>query len=203
MLPSCSNVYFSWLLLSFIYLFYFYFILPLIHLFLQLPVEFVYPLLQPLPPLLGGQVAVVFQRRRLVVKAGNAHSRLLSHWNETRVPRWRRQGCSDSSASAELLFLTADRWLVSGWTHAFPGNGWVEKKPGSARGCTAHRLAGHEWLSWREVCADTKMQQSRKIAHASIQTWGYIDSSLCYSVFCSLLRNIMYLFNILKKITAY
>lgn len=86
----------------FMWLFYF---LPLIHLFLQLPVEFVYPLLQPLPPLLRGQVAVVLQRRRLVVRAGNAHSRLLSHVPPGSSPEVNATGCSDSTASAELFFL--------------------------------------------------------------------------------------------------
>lgn len=57
--------------------FFFFFFLPLIHLFLQLLAQFVYPLLQPLPPLLRGQVAVVFQGRRLVVRAGIAHGHML------------------------------------------------------------------------------------------------------------------------------
>lgn len=85
------------------------FFLPLIELSLQLSLEFVYPLLQPLPPLLRGQVAVVFQRRRLVAKAGETHTDCLSSRLPTGTsPEVNATDGSDSSASGELLILTDD-----------------------------------------------------------------------------------------------
>lgn len=48
-------------------------IVPLIHLFLQLPAEFVDPLLQPLSPLLWRQVTVILQGWYLMRRNGILH----------------------------------------------------------------------------------------------------------------------------------
>lgn len=54
-------------------------LVPLIHLFLEFLAEFIDPLLQPLPPLFGGQVAEILQRWSLVERnsiGGSANSTL-------------------------------------------------------------------------------------------------------------------------------
>ena len=56
---------------------------PLIYLFLELFSEFVDPLLQPLPPLLGRQVAVILQRWGLVMKTKqNYQLRVYPDWRK-------------------------------------------------------------------------------------------------------------------------
>lgn len=124
---------------------FFFFFLPLIELFLQLSLEFVYPMLQLLPPLLRGQVAVVFQRRRLVAKAGNAHRCLSSRLPPGTSPEVNATDGSDSS-SAEPLILTDDDLFPVELTlsRKVKKNKKNNKEPGSAR--------GHESLSLRWVC---------------------------------------------------
>lgn len=138
----------------------FFFFLPLIHLFLQLPVEFVYPLLQPLPPLLWGQVAVVFQRRRLVVKAGNAQG--FFWWVTFRldpVPRWARL-----AAVTHQHLLSCTFWLTMTCfreSSSFPGK---NKKCF----CRMNTWLHHSRLAGQEVCWSRVGGGCRKGTHASI-----------------------------------